>query len=446
MKNQFKLTAAAVMTSLLVLSGCSADTDEPEISVLTTPYSEISDSDITSAGETRQTEAESEAASDTQTQTQAQTVPQTEAQTAAQTETKTEARTEAQTSASPPQTPAQTETVRDYPTELLSRMSIEEKIGQIILVRYSDNAPELSAKYHFGGYTLYAQDFKNETEESIKQKLSAINAASFIPPFIAADEEGGEVVRISKYSQFSPEPLPAISIAAKRNIDAYAAKMAEILKKAGVNLNLAPVADVAENEYDYIYGRTCQLGYEETGTVISKLVSGLNRRGVMCCLKHFPGYGSNVDTHTGIAVDERSRASFEAKDFLPFKAGINADAPMIMVNHNIVAAYNSKVPASLAPEIHLALRKLGFDGIIVTDDLGMQAILMYTDDPYADAFLAGNDLLCTSDGKACYNSLYKAVLSGRITEKRLNESVYRILRAKLDYGIIGQAAARISIK
>lgn len=444
MKNKFKKILSAALAVLVVLSGCNSDAEEPEGSVFSTPYTEISDSDIAVTTAARQTEAETEAATEAETQTEAQTVPKTEtrteAQTAVQTTAKTEAKTEAQTAAASQitaQTPAQTETVRDQPSELLSQMSLEEKIGQVILVRYSDNAPELSAKYHFGGYTLYAKDFKNETEESIKQKLSTISSASSIPPFIAADEEGGDVIRISRYSQFSNEPLPPLSSAAAGDVDAFAEKTAEILKKAGVNLNLAPVADVAESESDYIYDRTCKLGYSETGRVIAKLVSGLNLRGVMSCLKHFPGYGSNVDTHTGIAVDNRSKAEFEAKDLIPFKAGINAGVPMVMVNHNIVTAYNANKPASLAPEVHSALRGLGFDGIIVTDDLGMQAILLYTDNPYADAFLAGNDLLCTSDGIACYNSLYNSVLSGRITEKRLDESVYRILRAKLRYGIVG---------
>lgn len=415
-----------------MLSGCGGNSDNSEGIVISTPFSEISDSEIAAASESNQTE---DMAKTTASQNDAPTFSQTEAQTAAKTEVSTPSQTVPDiTAAEETKAPPQTE--HDRIDELLSQMSLEEKIGQVILVRYSDNAPQLSAKYHFGGYTLYAKDFKDETETSMKQKLSSICSASLIPPFIAADEEGGEVIRISRYSQFSDAPLPALSAAAAGDVDGFAAKMAAILKKAGVNLNLAPVADVAESKNDYIYGRTCQLGYEETGQVIAQLVNGLNDRGVMSCLKHFPGYGSNVDTHTGIAIDNRSKADFEAKDFIPFKAGINAGAPMIMVNHNIVTAYNSKVPASLAPEVHSALRRLGFDGIIVTDDLGMQAIMLYTDDPYADAFLAGNDLLCTSDGEACYNSLYKAVSEGRITEKRLDESVYRILGIKLRYGII----------
>lgn len=323
----------------------------------------------------------------------------------------------------------------DKALQLLPQMSLEEKIGQVILCRYSDKAEELQEQYHFGGYTLYAKDFQNETEESIKEKIAVISAHSSIPPFIAADEEGGSVVRISRYSQFSSAPLPPLREGAA-DITAFAAKMAEVLKKGGVNLNLAPVADVAESEMDYIYDRTCGLGYEETGDVISELVKELNGSNIMCCLKHFPGYGSNVDTHTGIAVDKRTQNDFVTKDFIPFKKGIEAGAPMVMVNHNIVAAYNPTVPASLAPEIHIVLRELGFEGIIVTDDLGMNAITEYTDNPYTDAFLAGNDLLCTSDGAACYNALYKGLASGKIDENRLDESVYRILSAKIKYGII----------
>lgn len=323
----------------------------------------------------------------------------------------------------------------DKSLQLLSQMSLEEKIGQVILCRYPENAAELQEKYHFGGYTLYAKDFQNETETGIKEKLAVISAHSSIPPFIAADEEGGSVTRISRYSQFSAAPLPPLSEGAK-DITAFAAKMAEVLKKGGVNLNLAPVADVAESEKDYIYDRTCGLGYEETGNVISALVKELNSSNIMCCLKHFPGYGSNVDTHTGIAVDNRTQNDFITKDFIPFKKGIEAGAPMVMVNHNIVAAYNKTVPASLAPEVHNALRDLGFEGIIVTDDLGMSAITEYTDNPYTDAFLAGNDLLCTSDGAACYDALYQSFASGEIGENRLDESVYRILKAKIGYGII----------
>lgn len=321
--------------------------------------------------------------------------------------------------------------------DIIDNMSLEEKVGQIILVRYSADTAAKASQYHFGGYTLYAVDFAEETPESIQAKLEKIRTNSLLPPFFAADEEGGSVIRISKYTAFSDSPLPALgSDEAKGDIKGFAAKMAEVLKKGGINLNLAPVADVAENESDYIYDRTCREGYERTGEIIGELVRELNGRNVISCLKHFPGYGSNVDTHTGITFDGRTKESFEGKDFIPFKAGINANVPMIMVNHNIVGAYNDKVPASLAPEIHQSLRDMGFKGVIVTDDLGMGAITKYSDSPYADAVLAGNDLLCTSDGANCYEAVLEAVKSGVISEDRLDESIYRILRVKINYGIL----------
>lgn len=326
---------------------------------------------------------------------------------------------------------------KDPVKEILAEMSLEERVGQVILARYPDDPEAQSEKYHFGGYTLYAKDFENETPEGLAEKLSAVKAASAVPPFIAADEEGGEIVRISKYPAFADKPLPSVSsAAAEGRISEFADETADVLNRAGVNLNLAPVADVAENESDYIYSRTCKMGYRETGEVIAELTENLNKRGIMCCLKHFPGYGSNLDTHTGIAVDERSSENFESRDFIPFKAGVDAGAPMIMVNHNIVTAYNADIPASLAPEVHEILRGLGFEGIIVTDDLGMDAISFYTDRPYVTAFLAGNDMLCASDGAECYTALLEAVQSGEITEERLDESVYRILSAKAEYGIL----------
>ena len=329
---------------------------------------------------------------------------------------------------------------KDAAEKLLESMSLEEKIGQVILARYPETAEEAAEQmsaYSFGGFTLYSEDFENETPESLSEKLSPVREASAVPPFIAADEEGGKIVRISKNPAFADEPLPSLASAASEGrISEFAEDMSAVLNRAGVNLNLAPVVDVAESESDYIYGRTCGLDYEGTAEVIAELVKGLNERGVMCCLKHFPGYGSNVDTHTGIAVDRRSAADFESKDFLPFRAGIDAGAPMVMVNHNIVEVYNAEMPASLSPEVHEVLRELGFEGIIVTDDLGMDAIADYTDSPYAAAFLAGNDMLCATDGAKCFDDLLEAVKSGDISAERLDESVMRILRAKLEYGIL----------
>ena len=323
--------------------------------------------------------------------------------------------------------------------DILEEMSLSEKVGQVILARYPSGAVEQMAQYKFGGYTLYAQDFNGETPTTISAELFKVSLENEIMPFFAVDEEGGNITRVSRYTAFSETRLPTVQSALKNGmtVDEWTKQMADVLKSAGINLNFAPVADVAESTSDYIYNRTVSLDADETGKVIAEIVTGMNKQGLMGCLKHFPGYGANVDTHTGVAVDTRSREDFEDKDFIPFEKGIEAGAPMVMVSHNIVEAFNSEVPASLAPEVHDLLREMGFNGIIITDDLGMDAITLYTDEPYVTAFLAGNDMLCTSDGAETYKALYKAVLDGRITEERLDESVMRILSAKIKYGILG---------
>lgn len=323
--------------------------------------------------------------------------------------------------------------------DILEEMSLSEKVGQVILARYPSGAAEQMAQYKFGGYTLYAQDFNGETPTTISAELFKVSLENEIMPFFAVDEEGGNITRVSRYTAFSETRLPTVQSALKNGmtVDEWTKQMADVLKNAGINLNFAPVADVAESTSDYIYNRTVSLDADETGEVIAEIVTGMNKQGLMGCLKHFPGYGANVDTHTGVAVDTRSREDFEDKDFIPFEKGIEAGAPMVMVSHNIVEAFNSEVPASLAPEVHDLLREMGFNGIIITDDLGMDAITIYTDEPYVTAFLAGNDMLCTSDGAETYKALYKAVLDGRITEERLDESVMRILSAKIKYGILG---------
>lgn len=323
--------------------------------------------------------------------------------------------------------------------DILEEMSLSEKVGQVILARYPSGAAEQMAQYKFGGYTLYAQDFNGETPTTISAELFKVSLENEIMPFFAVDEEGGNITRVSRYTAFSETRLPTVQGALKNGmtVDEWTKQMADVLKNAGINLNFAPVADVAESTSDYIYNRTVSLDADETGKVIAEIVTGMNKQGLMGCLKHFPGYGANVDTHTGVAVDTRSREDFEDKDFIPFEKGIEAGAPMVMVSHNIVEAFNSEVPASLAPEVHDLLREMEFDGIIITDDLGMDAITIYTDEPYVTAFLAGNDMLCTSDGAETYKALYKAVLDGRITEERLDESVLRILSAKIKYGILG---------
>ena len=156
-------------------------------------------------------------------------------------------------------------------------------------------------------------------------------------------------------------------------------------------------------------------------------------------IKHFPGYGDNVDTHTSIAHDDRTMEQFMTCDLKPFMAGIQAGAPIVMIAHNMVSCMDPDIPASLSPAVHKLLREdLGFDGVIMTDSLDMNAITLYTGDRASavQAVLSGNDLLgCSADGKQV-PAVLDAVREGVITEERIDESGLRVLKLKAESGII----------
>ena len=156
-------------------------------------------------------------------------------------------------------------------------------------------------------------------------------------------------------------------------------------------------------------------------------------------LKHFPGYGNNTDTHTGVAYDDRPYDTFLTSDFLPFQAGIAAGADMVLVSHNIVSAMDEASPASLSPEVHRVLREdLGFTGVIVTDDLVMDGVRDFAGDDEAAvlAVQAGNDLLCCTDFQTQVPAVLAAVESGEITEEQIDAAVLRVLTMKLRLGIL----------
>ena len=328
---------------------------------------------------------------------------------------------------------------------LLASMTDEQKVGQIILGRFpSEGAADTMGKYCLGGYTLYASDFQNEFPDTMAEKTAKIQAAAEIPAFLATDEEGGTVVRVSKFPQYRLSPFTSQIVLARDGEDAVRdenIEKAELLLSLGINFNLAPVADITENHSDYIYDRTFGENTENTAKYVAAAVEGMTEGSIMSCLKHFPGYGPNVDTHTGSANDDRSRSSFENTDFLPFQSGIDAGAPAVMVNHNVVSAFDSESPASLSEEVHSVLRdELNFEGIILTDDLGMDAITNFAaeadESPYVLAVNAGNDMLCTSDIESAYNDVLAALSDGRIDSEQLDASVLRILEAKGRFGII----------
>ncbi|MDD3303744.1 MAG: glycoside hydrolase family 3 N-terminal domain-containing protein, partial [Clostridia bacterium] len=176
-----------------------------------------------------------------------------------------------------------------------------------------------------------------------------------------------------------------------------------------------------------------------TAKFVELVVNTMNEYNVSSTLKHFPGYGNNIDTHTGIAIDKRPLDNFYKNDFVPFKAGINAKVQSVLVAHNVVESMDSKLPASISPKAHEILRNdLNFTGIIMTDDLAMDGIKTYETGESAAvlAVKAGNDMIISSDLTTQKAEVVNAVKSGSISEETINMAVKRILAWKYAMGIV----------
>ena len=318
----------------------------------------------------------------------------------------------------------------------LKRMSLDEKIGQLLIVRVPDiKAITAVKKYQFGGYILFGRDTKGKTKEEIIDMIKSWNNVSKIPLLIATDEEGGIVARVSsnenlRTSRFlSPQNVYKSGGFAKIKEDNI--EKNKLLYSLGINVNLAPVADISLDEKDYIYSRSFGKGPKETSEFIKTIVNSSKGTNVSNTLKHFPGYGNNVDTHTGISIDKRSLDEFRKRDFLPFKAGIEAGVESILVSHNIIVNVENNVPASLSFNIHKILRnELKFDGIIMTDDLEMDAIGKYVKKSSLEALKSGNDLIMVSDYSSSIQEIKKALDDKTISENLIDRAVIRVLAWK----------------
>lgn len=322
--------------------------------------------------------------------------------------------------------------------EIAASMTLEEKVGQLFLARCpeTDGAGE-AARFHLGGFLLFGRDFENQTPDSVRRAIDSYQEAAKIPLLIAVDEEGGTVCRVSCYRAFRNErfasPRQLYSQGGMELVLSAETEKARLLNSLGINVNMAPVCDITTQSSAFMYQRSLGQSPQIVGEYVAGAIARMAQEGVGAVMKHFPGYGNNTDTHTGIAVDRRSLTELESTDLQPFFSGIQAGGGAILVSHTIVEAIDGNNPASLSPELHRYLRlAMGFDGVIMTDDLFMDAIA----DQYGVgeaavlAVLAGNDLLCSTEYAAQYEAVLEACKTGRISQEILDEAVCRVLRWK----------------
>lgn len=335
--------------------------------------------------------------------------------------------------------------------EKLKELTEDEIIAQLFLVgTHTTSDFEKLQEKQFGGYLFFADFFKNKTENQIKSEIKKLNENSKIPLLIAVDEEGGGVVRVSSNNKLISEPFKYSSeIYQNGGFEAIrqdTINKSEFLSNLGINLNLAPVVDICENETDYMYKRSFKQGKELTSTFAKTVIKASKESNVSYALKHFPGYGNNVDTHKNTSIDERTYNDIYNNDLEPFRAGIEEGAEAILISHNVVTSIDPENPASLSPKIHTLLREdLEFEGIIITDSLNMGAIAndYSTKDAIEKAILAENDFIIVTIDKSSketyddiVNAVKTAINSGKISKEDIYEKAKNIIAWKCYKGVL----------
>lgn len=322
--------------------------------------------------------------------------------------------------------------------ELLANMSLREKIAQMLIVYPSDWLSDVTV----GGLVYSEADVPSR--EGVISSISDFQNKSDIALFICADEEGGTVTRTRNIPDI-PRIGSMMSYKDEGTDTAYsnALTIAGYMSELGFNLDLAPVADVHANANDtVIASRAYSDDFAQAAELIPYAVAGFHEGGVACCLKHFPGHGSaGADTHFSTAVVSKTKDELLQEDLLPFIAGIQAGADMVMSAHLTMTAIDPALPASLSANVITGFLRgeLGYDGVVITDGLEMSAVSgVYTADEIAVmAVKAGNDILLgPEDAASAIAAIENAVADGALSEERINESVLRILRLKLERQII----------
>ena len=347
---------------------------------------------------------------------------------------------------------------------LLDKMTLEQKIGQLFIVTPEEltgvddataagqTTHDALATYPVGGLCYFAKNITGADQlrtmiSNTKTYCSQVGAG--IAPFISVDEEGGSrVARVANSGYFDVKQFPDMAEIGAAGDTAQAANVGttigNYLRDIGFNVDFAPDADVLTNPNNQVIG---QRAFSSDANVAAEMVAAevkaMTATGTLPCIKHFPGHGDTEgDSHTGAVYATRTREQMESCELLPFKAGIEAGCPLVMVGHIETPNFAADgLPASLSPTmIGDVLRgQLGFEGVIVSDSFSMGAITeSYAGDDAAVRFIkAGGDvILMPSDLPVAYNGLLSAVKAGSISTDRIDESVARVLTAKLTAGLI----------
>lgn len=344
----------------------------------------------------------------------------------------------------------------------LSHMTIQEKIGQMFIVNIELLDPADPASYEYqkitkkmketlnnypvGGVIFFSRNI--QTRKQTKTFIQRLQATSRYPMFISVDEEGGEIARVGNNPKMKTTKFPAMAKIGATGDETKAFEVGDTIGREihelGFNLDFAPVADLSTNKNSPEIGnRAFSDDPEVAAKMVAQVVKGLQGQNVSATLKHFPGHGSaSDDTHKGYANITETIKQLRENEFIPFQAGIEAGADLIMVSHlAITSVTDSKTPASMSPLIitEILRNELGYQNLVITDALNMKAITKFYTPAKASvtAIQAGADLLLMPENlEEAFDAVYQAILDGDLDEQRIDESVTRILQTKLKRGVM----------
>ena len=345
-------------------------------------------------------------------------------------------------------------------SDMMEQMTLQEKVAQMFIVdpeslvkgvdyvtMATDMTKEAVDRVPVGGVVYMSDNLKNT--EQVKEMLENTKGYFIqrigLPPFLCVDEEGGRIARIANNNIFKVENVGSMTDIGKENDYDNAleagAMMGEYLSNLGFNLDFAPVVDVKESTPgSVLYRRTFSDDPYVVSDMADAVSKGLNSSGVLCVYKHFPGHGSTEgDPHIGNAVSDKTKEELFDYDLIPFKKGIDENVNIIMVGHiSLPNVTGNDMPASVSKEIitDMLRDELRYDGVVITDAMNMGAIK----DNYSSgeaalmAVKAGADIVLMPENfDEAYGGILSAVKNGILSEDRIDESVSRIIRLKLDF-------------
>ncbi|MFW6136167.1 MAG: beta-N-acetylhexosaminidase [Chloroflexota bacterium] len=357
-------------------------------------------------------------------------------------------------------TATQASTLEGRVEALLSRMTLEQKVGQLFVVwfegaEYSDALDRMIRELNVGGIVLFGPNVGSAEEVTTlinAAQATAAQAGAGIPLIVATDHEGGSVNRFADGLTRFPSSMAVAATGSLENARAQAGVMAEELTALGINMNLAPVVDVNTNPDNPVIGvRSFGSDPHTVADFGAVMIEELQQHGLVATAKHFPGHGDTaVDSHDALPVLPHDRQRLDEVELVPFRAAIDAGVDAVMTAHVALSAVDptSDLPATLSSVVltDLLRGELGFDGLVATDSLGMRALdeTVGLADASAMAFQAGADLLMfgrdagrnPGEQTLAYQNVLALVRDGTVSRERLDASVHRILLVKARRGLL----------